>query len=549
MIQELLKKTRFQTRQVARFASRYQRAARYGLDLVLWSRLLSKRRAPIPIDLPLGLLAEKNVFVDAPTLFVADAANQWTHWDEGFRGVNASLFLNLQKPDVISEIRYAHPAPSFNGIYLWDSAFIAQIWKYWDQQVAFDVNRAVLAQQKDGRLPHVVASFTESIFTQPPVMGWSMEQLLHLAADLPEDQYVDHIYEPLVRYHEWLYAHRCHENGLFFWAHPYESGIDNSPRFSSRDESVFADTRQMVSPDFSAYVVLQSEALATMADRLGLQTEADQFRDQRDSLREVMNRLLWDEADGFYYDLDLKTDSFIRSTTIAGLLPLWAGVPDSSQAKRLRQRIMDPEQFNTLIPLPSVARNDENFAKDMWCGPVWINTAYAVICGLRRYGFDAEAADLSFRLCDGVYRTYDNLKKLYEFYDPDRNDLKELQRKQGNRFKYITLGSKPVTEFVGWTGLVNTLVIEQLMGLSFEHGELSLSPNFPPNAANASYHLKLPQLHTAISVDVGENGATRCAVRQKTAPAYFELAAGETWQASGERIIPRSDNREQKVHP
>jgi hypothetical protein len=36
----------------------------------------------------------------------------------------------------------------------------------------------------------------------------------------------------------------------------------------------------------------------------------------------------------------------------------------------------------------------------------------------------------------------------------------ELRRKKGNLWKRLTLGSKPVKNFVGWSGLANTLVME-----------------------------------------------------------------------------------------
>lgn len=206
-----------------------RKTVRYGLDLVLWSRLLNKRRAPIPLDLPASLLDKKNVIHDPPALFVSSPGSEFKHWEEGFQAVFATLFLNLQPPDVLSEIRYAHPAPSFNGIYLWDSAFTAQVWKHWDLQVAEDVNRAVVNLHEDGRLQHVVATFTESKYTQPPVLAWSLARLVEMQPHWPHEDLREKFFEPLAAYNRWLYRNRCHENGLFFWEHPYESGIDNSP--------------------------------------------------------------------------------------------------------------------------------------------------------------------------------------------------------------------------------------------------------------------------------------------------------------------------------
>ncbi len=122
--------------------------------------------------------------------------------------------------------------------------------------------------------------------------------------------------------------------------------------------------------------------------------------------------------------------------------------------------LTDPNQYNTKIPFPSVARNETIFVKDMWRGPIWINMAYLTIHGMNRYARGDASAMMAKKLVDGVYATWKNEGHFFEFYDPDRTDIKELHRKKGNLWKKLTLGSKPVKDFVGWTGLVNTLVIE-----------------------------------------------------------------------------------------
>lgn len=509
------------------FASRFNRSARYGLDLVLWSRLLASRRDPIPLDLPPALLAAKAVAHPPPALHVSGPPAEVAHWDEGFAAVYATLFLNLQMPNVLSAVRYAHPAPAFPGVYLWDSAFIAQVWKPWDLAVARDVNRAVIDLRDGDRLQHVVADLAQSAFTQPPVLAWSIAALHGGRVDAAALHYLRHVYEPLVAYNRWLYRQRRLAGGLFCWMHPYESGIDNAPRFSSRDERVLADTRPLAAPDLSAYVVLQNEALAEIAATLGREADAARFHEQAEALRARMNAYLWHEADGLYYDRHVHTGAFVRAKTIASLLPLWAGVPDAARAARLRDHLLDPAAFNTRLPLPSVARDDPAFEKDMWRGPVWINTAYAVILGLERYGYRHEAADLAFRLCEGVYRTYAEGRRLYEFYDPERHDTAELHRKRGNRWKRLTLGTKPRPEFVGWTGLVNTLVVEHLVGFRWEGGRRVLRPQFPPQAEGLGFSVRLPAEDLAISLEVCKDQRTRGTARSPAGVRAFEVAFGE----------------------
>ena len=139
------------------------------------------------------------------------------------------------------------------------------------------------------------------------------------------------------------------------------------------------------------------------------------------------------------------------------------GVPDD-RAGWLVERLKDPAKYNTKIPLPTVARDAPEFMKDTWRGPMWVNTAYLVIKGLAKHD-PAMAGDVAYRVCKGVYETWQNAGSFYEFYDPDRYDLQELTRKKGNLYKKLTLGEKPVKNFAGWTALANSLLIENVIGL------------------------------------------------------------------------------------
>ncbi|WP_197527263.1 MGH1-like glycoside hydrolase domain-containing protein [Pirellulimonas nuda] len=489
--------------------------------------MLGRKHDPIPIEFPNRVLQEKGVSRQPPALHVSGPNEAASLWDNGFAAVNATLLLNLNAPDVLSSVRYAHPAPAFQGVYLWDSAFIAQVWRLWEPEAARDAILAVLELRDGARMQHVVADFVSSKYTQPPLLAWSLLRCCPLG-DAEGLAVLSRAYPHLRDYNEWLNGNRRTQHGLYAWAHPYESGIDNSPRFSSRDESAFVDTRSMESPDFSAYMVLQNESLAEIARRVDDLQAAARFSEQAEEIRDAMNALLWSDEDGLYYDRDVASGKLLRHKTIAALLPLWAGVPDDERAGRLIEHAVDPRSFGTPIPLPSVARDSPDFVLDMWRGPVWINTAFAVIQGLERYGRLEEAGELSARLCEGVYRTFANERRVFEFYDPERFDICRLHRKQGNRWKQFTLGGKPVSEFVGWSGLVNTLVIENLIGLrEGATGTLELRPLIPQRLAGMAFSIRLPAYGLAITVERTAAGGVCGVVRSATGIQRFDAPFGE----------------------
>lgn len=523
-IRRLLGRVRARTSHASAFANRFHAVTTYALDLILWSRIFSRSTDLARYS---HAMSTRGVARPAPALFIFGASHQAHVWEQGFGEVYRLLLANLEPPDLISSIRYARPSPAFQGIYLWDSAFIAQVWKPWDTAVARDVCRAVLNNQRDGRLPHVTAHFVESSFTQPPLIAWSLWRVYASSGEGAGRAKLADAYNRLTRYADWLDQNRRLDSGVYFWAHPYESGIENAPRFGTGDESVLVDTRGRGAPDLTAYIMLQSEALAGMADELGRPDDAQRFRDRYERTRTAMNQHLWHEQDGLYYDR-AADGPFVRSVSIACLIPLWAGAPDEGQARRMVERIADPDAFNTLIPLPSVACNDPDFDRDMWRGCTWLNTAYAVVLGLERYGYDRLAAELTYRLVDGVYQTHASHHRIYEFYDPHRHTIDQLHRKRGNRWKRFTLGDKPRGEFVGWTGLVNTLLVEHLMGLTLERGRMVLRPRLPDAASGCGYVVRLPALGCVYEVEPIGRGRTRGTLRSDEGLRSFELGFGQS---------------------
>ena len=383
-------------------------------------------------------------------------------WSEAFDGVFEVLCSNLRKPDYFYRGYRSHPGPPYKAAYLWDTAFISQVWLKWDPTIAEELIHYVLRfQKKNGKIHHAVAEIVVKPVaysdTQPPLLAWASWEIYKKTKN---KDFLNRVYPKLKLYHSWLKEERKHPDGLFFWKTPYESGIDNSPRFSNRDESWFDDTTKMAAVDMSSYMAISMEALGKMAQELGLREESQAFKKEYQELKRIMNAKLWNHEEQMYFDWDYRTNAHIKIHTVSDLTPMVAGIPNAGQAFSMMRKIMDPLYYNTLIPFPSVARFETLFVKDMWRGPVWINMAYLGVLGVERYGYHREARTLARKTVAGVYETWANEKYFYEFYDPDRYDIKELNRKKGNLWKRITLGSKPVKNFVGWTGLANSLLLD-----------------------------------------------------------------------------------------
>jgi len=400
--------------------------------------------------------------------------------NEGFKDIYKILIKNLKAPAGKINDEWAIPSGIFGSCYLWDSAFISQVWKYWDVETAGRILRPLFNnQEEDGRIPHYVSPFGKSKLTQPPLLAWAISNL-NISAD-----YLKDIYPILKNFNQWLYKHRQLDTGLFYWQHSYESGIDNSPRFTDRSEKTQVDTTKIAAVDLNTYMIMQNAALIQIAQRLEKEKSRDhdykldiqEFEGKISLLKDKFQEYLWDEGFGLYFDYDFEKNERIEMNTIVSLLPLITEIPNEHQATLILKHVENPHEYKTKIPLPTVARNDKNFEKDMWRGPVWVNLAYLIIKGLETRQLFKLSGDLSYKLIKGVHETRKNEGSYYEFYDPDRFDLKELSRKKGNLYKRVTLGKKPVKKFVGWTGLINSLLIESVIGFSIN--EKTIQPRLP----------------------------------------------------------------------
>jgi len=446
-------------------------------------------------------------------------------WDRGFGDVYRILLTNLREPEPPFTTRYVLPGPKFQKeIYLWDTAFIAQVWKWWQIGVAREIFFPLFQFQRNGMLPHSISPGGKIKDSQPPVLAWAIWELYQFD---PDRAWLEKVYPYLRDYNAWLYRERRMKNGLFFWDNRFESGLDNSPRFTNRSATKVIPMHQIAAIDLCSYLVMDNLSLARMAEVLGKAEDAQAFRRKAEEIKALINQNLWDEKDGRYYDFDYNKNQLVRVKSIASLLPLFAGVPNQAQAKKLRDQIMNPAEFNTLIPLPSVSRDDPAYQLDMWRGPVWINTAYLVILGLQDYGYKNEAAELSWKIVDGVFQVWEKTGTFYEFYHPEKISLKGLHRKTGDLGTNFDRGDAPTKDFVGWTGLVNNLVIEILFGLEKNGDQWTLRPNLPAAAAGHIFSLSLPGEHLQIDLEPEANGLVKARVIQNQKLMTFELKAGE----------------------
>jgi len=280
--------------------------------------------------------------------------------------------------------------------------------------------------------------------TQPPLLA-TVVRMMHERT--PQRDFVSEVYGPLLGWHRWLHTARDADGtGIPCLIHPWESGTDDSPRWlqamaaiTPKDVPPYSrgDTRHVAAAerpyqaDYDRFVHLidvfrrvryDHQALLAQspflvqdvlfssilyrADQdlraLGLELgePVDEISGWLQQVRDHFDARFWDERAGLYFDYDRRAGAPIRVGTATTFLPLYAGLADTGQARRLvEDHMQDPGEYapGEIIHyrLTTTSLGEPTWdGRRYWRGPVWIILNWFVAEGLRRYGYDDLAEEL-----------------------------------------------------------------------------------------------------------------------------------------------------------
>jgi glycogen debranching enzyme len=166
---------------------------------------------------------------------------------------------------------------------------------------------------------------------------------------------------------------------------------------------------------FNTLLCAADRALATLARYIG--DDPGPHESNADSTARAMNDHLWDEESGLYLGYDLAAEQSIRVyDALSSILPLYAGIPEPERARRLVSNLEDSGFFMTGegYPAPSYDRHGYGYSPvKYWRGPVWINTNWLLMHGLRRYGYEEQAERLRSTIV-GLVET----SSFHEYFHP-----------------------------------------------------------------------------------------------------------------------------------
>ena len=170
------------------------------------------------------------------------------------------------------------------------------------------------------------------------------------------------------------------------------------------------------SVDQASYMFSANQYLAQMADILGKDTDAKEFREKADKLASYINTCMFDEGTGFFYDIRIEDKPLAngcagkpiieRGKGPEGWSPLFNKAATQANADAVVKVMKDTSEFNTYIPLGTAALSSPAFGPDIyWRGRVWVDQFYFGLKGMESYGYRDDAVEMAgafFDHADGL---------------------------------------------------------------------------------------------------------------------------------------------------
>ncbi|VAV83466.1 Trehalase @ Cytoplasmic trehalase, partial [hydrothermal vent metagenome] len=183
--------------------------------------------------------------------------------------------------------------------------------------------------------------------------------------------------------------------------------------------------------------------------------------------KEAVNKYLWNEDKGLYFDYNIKTDQQSNFVAASTLVPLWANLCSKEQAKKLIKTgvpLLKEKGGIAGCTLESRGKISKNRPQRQWDYPNgWAPHQMMIWRGLNNYGYEEEAQELIYRW---LYMITKNAVD-YNGTIPEKYDVVLATHKVfaeygnvGTDFEYIT------QEGFGW------------MNASYQYGLSLLHSNF-----------------------------------------------------------------------
>jgi len=327
-------------------------------------------------------------------------------------------------------------------LFCWDTYFAGYLASLDNKELAF-ANVIEITREKSPRgfVPNYawgngISSHDRS---QPPVGSLVVKEIYRKYGDR---WVLEELYPDLLEWNRWWYANRMNDLGLLSWgSNPYtplvnnywesagvndrygaalESGLDNSPMYDNIPFNIDKHILELADAGLCGLYIMDCDALAEIAHVLGKIEDSQELQERAGQIRKNIKKL-WDEQQGFYYNLHTDTGEYSRRISPTNFYPLLGRAATQKQAQRMiEQHFNNSNEFWGEWMLPSIARNDPAYPdNDYWRGRIWAPMNFLVYLGLRNYDLPEARKTLAEKSRNLILKEWLELGHVHENYNAE----------------------------------------------------------------------------------------------------------------------------------
>lgn len=399
--------------------------------------------------------------------------------------VAEKAFDNFKSPNPESGLISPFIDTAFNGnLFMWDSAFNVMYGRYFCRVVDFQttLDNFYARQHLDGFICRELSenepgdrfSRDDPGSTGPNIMALAEWQYYCSTAN--KDR-LSKVFDPLLGYYKWFMDNRSWQDGSYFSC-GLACGMDNQPRQAQGYDP-------MVSHGFMSWIdtcaqqYMSADILIKMAAELGRENEVDWVKEDAARLYGIVNKKMWSEKDGFYYDTR-RDGSHSGVKTVGAFWTLLAGMVPSERVERFVAHLENEDEFKRTHRVPALSADDPHYdpTGGYFCGGVWPQTNYMVLMGLDRVGYHDLAYEIAVNHVHNVTEVFKATGQVYENYAPE-SPLPGDPAKAG---------------YVGWAGLGPiSLLFEYVFGIKTD-----------AQARRIEWNVRRTERHGIVRLPVGD---------------------------------------------
>lgn len=142
--------------------------------------------------------------------------------------------------------------------------------------------------------------------------------------------------------------------------------------------------------DVNSFAYLSDLASAWLYESKGNYQKAQELRKRASRRRALIDKLFWMEDVGLYAPAIDAAKKPIRIVTSDSVFPLWLKIPDEVKAKRIVDRLMEPDLLTRWGPRTRSRNSTQYNPAEYQNGNVWHQLAAIAAAGCEKYGLTKE---------------------------------------------------------------------------------------------------------------------------------------------------------------